>query len=409
VDSVRLVLLGSLMTAALAFLMVVATAAARVLRTTRRRRLQARRQRLEPALYQLLETGRRPRFLRRLRGRDLEVLTALVVELLAALRGAQRHRLVALASDLGLVERDLRRLGSRRYWERARAAEQLGHYGQPELVRPLADLLDDDEETVRVVAARALSRLATAEAATALAEHLSSTSELTGLRMAENLERIGPLTVEPLTALLDSTDDADRRGQVLAARILGNLRVSMARPALRRVVVRRRNTDLRAQATLALGMIGDPHDVPILVEAAGDSSWPVRVQAANALGMIGDISTVGVLEHLCADVEWWMRVSASQSLSNMGAAGQRALLRLVESSDRFVRERAAATLEARGVGPGVVDEVPLPGTRPRRARAAVRSATRWGSWRDPGRPVPALAAEDGHRTTRGTMATSHEP
>lgn len=75
----------------------------------------------------------------------------------------------------------------------------------------------------------------------------------------------------------------------MAVRVLGYLRAAEAREALRRAARHGQEDDLRAQATLALGKIGDPEDVPTLLESTRDESWPVRAQAANALGMIGAV------------------------------------------------------------------------------------------------------------------------
>ena len=220
---------------------------------------------------------------------------------------------------------------------------------------PLTELLGHPDETVRAVVARALARIGT-EAARSLAETLNDPSELTRLRMAENLERICTLAVEPLIETLEG--DAAGQARVLAARILGNLRAAEARPALKRAMLEDELTDLRAQATLSLGKIGNPEDVSALQEAAGDEEWPVRAQAANALEMIGDVSTIPALQELTVDREWWVRLNASRALANIGPEGERALARVLEGADRYARDRAVATPSAprrsrpwRGRGP----------------------------------------------------------
>jgi HEAT repeat protein len=349
VESLSLMLLASAGSATIASLVVVATVVVRILRAMRTARLETRRARLEPLLFRTLDTGRTPRCLRRLKRRDTALLSQLVVELLGMLRGAQREHIVRLAADAGLVELDVRALASGNHLRRARAAENLGHYGGPEHAVVLGQLLDDPEEIVRAVVARSLSRIGTGEAAHALALKLTSPSEVTGLRMAENLERMGTGAVRSLVTLLDSVQHDDRRGQVLAARVLGNLRVADARPALRSAIQRRWNTDLRAQATLALGRIGHPDDVPPLLMAATDSAWPVRVQAANALGMIGDVSTVPLLRQLLHDPEWWVRESAGAALANLGDAGLQALADVVQAAGEQTRLHAASALEGRAV------------------------------------------------------------
>jgi HEAT repeat protein len=138
-------------------------------------------------------------------------------------------------------------------------------------------------------------------------------------------------------------------------------------------------TDLRAQATLALGKIGNPEDVPALQEAAGDGEWPVRAQAANALEMIGDVSTIPALQELTLDREWWVRLNASRALANLGPEGERALARVLEGADRYARDRAVATLEERGVTRRVVGELAQPGEKGEGAKAMIGAMIRAGS------------------------------
>lgn len=66
---------------------------------------------------------------------------------------------------------------------------------------PLTELLSNPDETVR-----ALARIGTPDAAEALARTPNDPSRLTCLRIAENLERIGPLATEPLLEALESGD-----------------------------------------------------------------------------------------------------------------------------------------------------------------------------------------------------------
>ena len=344
--SMSVVLLLSSMSSALSIGVVLAMMAVRVLRSLRRRRDARLRGDVEVLLYRALGLGVTPRAARRLGPRHVDVLSRSLVEMLASVRGAHRQRLVKLAADVGLVERDLRALRSRRYGTRARAADNLGFYGGAHHVEALAALLEDPEEAVRAVAARALSRIGSAEAAQALAAHLTSASELTSMRMAENLERIGGRAVPALIPLLSSGQSVDRRGQALAARVLGNLRLSEARAALCAAVVRRWNAELRAQATLALGRIGHPADLPILLQAADDGNWPVRAQAAAALGMVGDVSTIAVLSRLLHDEQWWVRENAGQALANMGPLGEAALAEVAGGHDEDARTHAAGALGA---------------------------------------------------------------
>ena len=363
-------------------LMVVMTVGVRAMRSIRRRREKARRHRLEAALEHSLFSDEVHPDLYQLDGRDLDLLAPMMVDYLALLGGAENERLAGVAEEAGLVERYHRMLRGRGRWRKAHAALNLGYFGGPSAVPDLALLLSHPDETVRAVAARALARIGTPEAAGALAETLNDPSELTRLRMAENLERIGPLAIGPL---IETLQHGNPQARILAARILGYLRSAEARPALQEAMLDGSHTDLRAQATLAVGKVGNPDDVPALREAAKDEDWPVRAQAANALEMIGDTSSIPTLQDLTVDPEWWVRLNASRALANMGPEGERALARVLGGADRYARDRAVATLEERGVTRRVVDELAEPGERGESARAMIRSMIQAGATRYLGR------------------------
>ncbi|WP_228282015.1 HEAT repeat domain-containing protein [Rubrobacter marinus] len=252
---------------------------------------------------------------------EWDILATLMSERLARVEriGAERERLSEAAVEIGLARRYAGMLHSPRRWYRARAAENLGHFGGEEAVALLGRLLDDRDETVRAVAARALARIGTGETARLLARTLEDPSELTRLRVAENLQRVGPAAEEPLAQVLSRQNGA---GAVLAAQVLGNLGADVARAELARAARGAASTDLRAQATLALGKISNPGDLPTLLGAAEDPAWPVRAQAANALGMVGDPEAVPVLRGLVSDGEWWVRLNAARALAGLGTPGE---------------------------------------------------------------------------------------
>lgn len=373
-------------------LLVVLTLGVKGLRAVKESLYKRYYRRIEPALESYLITGESQPELERLRPWERDrFLSTLMVERMALLRGTGREYLAQLAAELGLVDRYLGDLGSRRRWHRARAAEYLGYFGGERAVDPLGKLLSDEDETVRAVAARALARIGTASAAEALALTLDDPSELTRLRAAENLERLGDLAVGPLSGLLL---ELRTHGAVMAAQVLGNLRARTARPALQSVLLYTWDEDARAQATLALGKIGDPEDVPLIVKGAESESWPVRVQTANALGLIGEVSTIPVLEELAADGEWWVRLNACKALANMGPSGEKALLDILEGSDRYARDRAAATLEMRGVTRRMARNLAQPGKRGEKARGIIRAVIRSGHTRYLRDTAPTLPDEE---------------
>jgi HEAT repeat protein len=385
--------------------LVTLTLGIKALRSLRERATEKRVNRLESALDESLATGEVHADLRNLGERDTDLLATLMVDYLSLLRGEDRERLTRLAEESGLVRQSFSNLRARNRWRKARAAEHLGYFGGPGAIGPLTELLSYPDETVRAVAARALARIGTPDAAEGLARTLNDPSELTRLRMAENLERIGPLATSPLIKALES---GDPRARVLAARILGNLRAAEASKALCRAMHESDLADVRAQAALALGRIGDPDDVPALQKAAEDEDWPVRAQAANALGMIGDLSTIPTLQRLSVDREWWVRLNASRALANIGPAGERALAEILEGEDRYARDRAAATLEERGIVRRAVQELEAPGEIGAGARAMIGAMVRAGAVRYLERLARTLPDEGARLALVKTMAEAHD-
>lgn len=403
--SLSLTLWAVIFMAVLNVLIVALTIGTKALRSVRAHRTESINRRLESALDSSLATGEvHPDLLHR-NDQETDLLAILLVEYLSLLSGAERERLVRLADETGLVKNYFARLTSRNRWRKASAAENLGYFGGQEAVAPLTVLLSNPDETVRAVAARALARIGTGEAVKALANTLNDPSELTRLRMAENLERIGPLAVGPL---IDTLGSGTLPGRLLVTRVLGNLRALEAGPALREAMRDEESPDLRAQSALALGKIGDPDDLPTLVEAASDEAWPVRALAASALGMIGEVSTIPTLRKLTVDREWWVRLNASRALANIGPAGEKTLAGLLEGEDRYTRDRAAATLEERGIIRRAVKELDAPGEKGEGARAMIQAMVRAGAVRHLERLAKTLPDDEVREALKRTMQEARE-
>lgn len=80
-----------------------------------------------------------------------------------------------------------------------------------------------------------------------------------------------------------------------------------------------------------------------------------------------------------ADREWWVRLNATRALANMGSAGEHALVDVIEGTDRYARDQAAATLEARGITRQMVEELADSNKKGERARRAIRAIIRAGA------------------------------
>jgi HEAT repeat protein len=84
--------------------------------------------------------------------------------------------------------------------------------------------------------------------------------------------------------------------------------------------------------------------------------WYVRAHAAEALGRISDSSAATALGEALRDESWWVRRNALDALVRIGTAAKPALLKALESDDRFAQDCATEALAALGQ--------PVPATRP---------------------------------------------
>jgi HEAT repeat protein len=71
------------------------------------------------------------------------------------------------------------------------------------------------------------------------------------------------------------------------------------------------------------------------------SAWQVRTQAAITLGRVGDSSDTERLAQLLMDTHWWVRYRAAQSLLSLPFTDQDRLAAMVaQLPDRYAREMA---------------------------------------------------------------------
>jgi hypothetical protein len=104
----------------------------------------------------------------------------------------------------------------------------------------------------------------------------------------------------------------------------------------------------RMEAMRAIRRPDAEHVLPPLLERLGDDSWRVRALAARTLGFLRHAGSAERLAKGCTDPDWTVRANSAKALLKLGAIGERALLQLLTSDDRFAREIALKTLEQSG-------------------------------------------------------------
>lgn len=269
----------------------------------------------------------------------------LAAEEVSELEVAQRLDVIRVLEERGLVARAVRDAKSPFKWTRARAVRLLGELRVPASVTVVLQALEDRDPDVRNVAARALGRMKLQATDEALVALLGRHDQAVSARIAAMCIEIGARTA-PL--LIRTLREGAPRARFWAARILGEIRESGAVAALGEAL-QDPEADVRSASARALGVIADRAAIPPLEGALGDPIWYVRAHAAEALGRIADPQLAPRLAAALGDRSWWVRKNALDALVRLGEPARPALVRALNSDDRFARDCAIEGLTLMGV------------------------------------------------------------
>jgi HEAT repeat protein len=251
-------------------------------------------------------------------------------------------------------------------------------------VEPLVAALKSENKFIRQAAVDILDRLGDTRAVDPLFFVLKEDGYWVVRReAAKTLGKLGDArVVGPLFAAREDPDDATRLAAITALGVLG-------KPALDSLIVvvkePQKYWDIKQQAIKALGMIGDPvvvellldvlrdHDQYIRAEAAAalgrvsrslteaglrtrvveslvaglrDTQAPVRAESANALGGLGNSAALTPLTitYVYDDVGY-VSMDAANAISKLGAPDIEILQKALRDERKHVRSRAVQSLE----------------------------------------------------------------
>ena len=305
--------------------------------------------------------------------------------------------------------------------ERKVAMELLGALGDARAVEPLIGALLDERLNPYPEAVNALCKIGAA-AVEPLIAALKNENKFTRQAAVDLLDRLGdtravdPLiivlkedsywvvrreaaivlgklgdgrAVEPLFSARDDPDNTTRLAAMTALGLLGKPSLDLLVEAVKKD---QKYWDIKPEAIKALGMIGDPVVVELLMDALREPSRSVRVEAATALGrvtgslqdtalrarVVGSLvaglrdteapvrgesaSALGGLGDSTAltpltitfvyDDEWYVSTAAGNAVSRLGAPDLEILQKALRDERKHVRLRAAQSLEKQGWQPG---------------------------------------------------------
>lgn len=222
------------------------------------------------------------------------------------------------------IEGQQRRLDSVEVEERRDALMRLGTLKRPEASRVAAKCLSDPVPIIRIAAAHAVVYLPSDEAAGLLIPLLRDHDEFVRQEIAYALGEANSRTaVKPLADVLLGDKMASVRGA--AAISLGRLADEAAVVALSQVLAdvtaKKKGADVFAgrAAARSLGQIRSKAGLPALLAALVNeqNDIDVRREAAVALGLIGDISATSALQAAASSKDPYLAQAANVSLHSL--------------------------------------------------------------------------------------------
>ncbi len=242
-----------------------------------------------------------------------------------AVRGAARERLDRLAVRIALAPMVVRLLHSEELASRMWAALTLGNLRHRPAWDELWRLAHTPSPWMSFTAARALTRIAPAEAMAELMPYFVQRNDWSRSRLLLVLRDAGPPAVSPPLARAIETAPESELPRLLSFS-------SAADPALLRPAILQRLERTQDPQVLAacLRHHRDARDLPRLRQLIEHPAWIVRVQAARALGALGRAEDVGrLIKHLDDDA-WWVSFRAAQALAESGLVPRDDLRRLLQ-------------------------------------------------------------------------------
>lgn len=311
----------------LTVLLILQIIVLRELRAAREKRRQQFLQRWRPLVYDAMGGGATdwPPIARR----DTETFLWFWNQLQETVGGEAKVALTHVAAQIGVDRMALRRLGSRSVSRRLLAIVTLGNMRDPKYWHLVVPLAQDPHAPVSLAAAQAAIRINGQRAVRELMPLFAQRADWPVTRALALLEQVDAAVVTgAIGKTLPRADDA------ASLRLIGFVGAADA-VALQPVMVQRlrHSRDPQMWADV-LRHVHDPAHLGLVRQSCAHKIWFVRVQAANALGRMGGPEDVALLLHMLGDDQWWVRYRAAEALLK---------LPFLKKDELYARVREAGT------------------------------------------------------------------
>jgi HEAT repeat protein len=216
-------------------------------------------------------------------------------------------------------------------------ATALGESGDTRVIRLLIESLADPDWTIRKSSTMALAEIGD-NAVSMMIEYLGGTDENIREGCLRALVKAGS---KSLQTLFDEIVKMDENKRFLIRNSIIKIGNRVVEPLIR--LFKDSSPDVQVFAASALGEIGNPRSVSVLVTGLSSTNWNVRRSCAFALTEIGERGVEMIAEALSStndDVRYWV----TRILESIGDAGVPYLVKGLTDSNKEIRFFSAKAL-----------------------------------------------------------------
>ncbi len=271
---------------------------------------------------------------------EKRVLEELVNEIYDFSNEDERYILYQIIEHLAIVDKQIKILKNRVWWNKANAAHMLGIFGVERSIPALLKQLNKTKN--REVKFKCGEAIVKISGSRHLKTVLTTLSKLNEKNHKQLIDIIILNKDDCYDELMEIFGQNNKEHIMICLEILGQKKDKRIIPFIKDCL-QNGSQELIITALKAsekIGYINDEEYLNILFELKTNKNWVIRSFLAKTLMHFDDIRTYDVLSDLMMDTKWRVRYNAATSLSKMGAEGLNTLSYLLFSKDRFAQDMA---------------------------------------------------------------------
>lgn len=310
----------------------------------------------EPKILNYIATGDRSGLSGDLGFLEKSVLKDMILQYSKILKNGKKDDLIGLLDRDKIVRSIRKKLESRDKWKRKIGAYEAGELNISEVARTLIDLVDGDEREQVYVASNALLKVGGPSYICRVLNRCLDEAIMEKSNMMYLIETIDE-DIEGILLNLMRWDSIYLRTIALEA---------CGRRQYRGILewifkgFEDSNKEIRISSLKgALSFKEFPYmeHFDSLTRLVDDEAWEVRHFLAKNLKKVDDPRAIIMLKSLMKDENWSVRSSSGQSLLQKGDVGIEALVEMLDSEDRFAREKAREIVQREMLQNGLIGTI----------------------------------------------------